>query len=237
MDTDSQPRKRRRDPFIALNTDTYRTATAPCISLRGMRDLAMRGAVQEITVAIAETGAPLPADDLVASRLLRMDLRTWAAVKRQLIALALAYPQAGGLMTVCGSAELERRSRRASDADTARHPRGINADTARHSDENANDNNGGRPPPPSSSPISKNHINHRLPTTGLGQLTSQVVSDVMHTLLSEHVGEARARQLIAEFHAWPKSTDARDADAMFSSFLRRHGVYVSASALRAARVA
>lgn len=236
MDTDSRP-KRRRDPFIALNTDTYRSATAPCIALRGMRDLAMRGAVQEITVAIAETGAPLPADDLVASRALRMDLRTWTAVKRQLIALGLLYPQDGGWMTVCGSAELERRSRRASDADTARRSRGIDVDTARHSGENANDNNGGCPPPPSSSPISKTHINHKRSTTGLGALTSQLVSDVMHTLVAEHVGDARARKLVAEFHAWPKSADARDADAMFSSFLRGRGVFISANAMRAARLA
>lgn len=112
MARQDEQRRRRRDPFIALNTDDFRHDTQRLLSEPAWRDLSLRGALHEFSMAIVDDGEPLPRDERIAARKVRMDPRTYRAVLKALTSHGCVHEVIDGWMTDGAQRELLRRNAR-----------------------------------------------------------------------------------------------------------------------------
>ena len=241
-DNSANDRRRRRDPFIAMNTDDYRASTARLRKYAPKRDLALRAGFIEATAAIIDENTMLSLDDAVAAMAVRMPIKTWRSVKDGLVAEGLLWRTEGGWMTELAAREIERRSKREA-------PEG-RAITSRTSDDNppknseyAAANNSKEFPPPTPPPTLTTCLSNSLTQAPRGSESGFAagcqlqVSDVAIRLVSQQVGSSFAEKLLGEFTAWPKSKEATNPDKAFIGFVfKKTGRRVSDRALNAALI-
>ena len=234
--------RRRRDPFIAMNTDDYRTSTARLRRYEPKRDLALRAGLIEATTAITDENKPLSCDDAVAAMAVRMPIRTWKSVKKGLIAEGLLWAAEGGWMTELACRELQRRSKRSSSDGRTMSERSSGEVPPGNSRIVAVNNGDEFPPPtPPPSPIrylpSSNISTPRAKESGFAAGYQLQVSEVAVRLVSQQVGSSFAEKLLGEFNAWPKSKEAANPDKAFIGFVfKKTGRRVSDRALTAALI-
>ena len=224
-----------RDSYLALNGDDFRRVTESIRQVTDdpFREVALRAAYLEISLAIVEDGGP-PADNhAMGGRRTRMSSRLFKALSKELEhAGLLECTDANLWMTPTAKKEIERRAARRSRRRLADESPATGRRNAGENSENRSAIKGGRSPtlthtqtleessltplPPTTDaepPEARSSEIKRLASQGLGK--GGVVSPEARRKVAARYGLATADPLVRLYEAWPRSLTADDPDGLF----------------------